>query len=123
MDRRLPIDDRRQQERRRGLRHEVAGEVRLLRAKAHGTQILHGHLVDASVYDIRVCVHEALQPTDRVLLEIRDESGVFFNLTASVARVDASAAGEHTAGCELAIPMTNAQLRLVKSFADLAPAV
>ncbi len=114
------ISERRTDDRRDEHRDTLESEIRFLRAGASADQILHGDLIDVSPAGLQLLLDEVLQPTDRILVEVRCADDCCFNLTAEVIWVDTGDANRQRTGCELCVKLSRKQRQTLQQFVAAA---
>lgn len=117
IDRRHPFDRRQRHDRREQSRQASVAEIRFLRANSTTARPLTGELLDVSAIGVRLLLGSSVTVCERLLIEARDGANRCCNLTAQVVWTEATEEGRHRVGCELLVPLSERQLKLLRSFA------
>ena len=91
----------------------VDTEIRFLRSGSLAEQILHGELLDILAGGICIFLDDSLQPSDKILIEVRAAGKRCFNLTAEVIWIETADNSRERVGCELCVNLTLKQDRLL----------
>jgi hypothetical protein len=88
-----------------------------------GDELLHAEILDVSAGGLRFLSDRPIEPTEKLLIEVREPSGRCFNLTAVVPWTAPNDNGMWLIGCELRLPLTTLQLALLRKLVAATPAM